>query len=291
MNLSNLEASKEQASDRSCGELIRAARARVGMTRQQLAVASGASERYLALLEGGEGNPSINILAAIAEALAVPMVELLPRGGERNSRAAQLAREVRKLSPHRQAELERWLARPSSVLDEMRGRRIVLIGLRGAGKSTLGKLLSERIAAPFFEMSERVEREYGGNIGLLIEMNGPGALHQFEAQAWERICAENERAVIAASGGIVADPVLYERILQTAHTVWLQATPADHMARVIAQGDLRPMDSNRHAMRDLEAILEARSSEYARAGTHINTSAGAMESVLERLEACARSVM
>src|SRR5262249_42393215 len=153
--------------------------------------------------EGEEGNPTINILAAIAAALDVPMTELLPDGGERSAALGELVRGVRRLSETRQRELEDWLRSPHAALNASRAGRIVLIGLRGAGKTTLGKMLAHRISAPFVEMSERVEEEYGGRIGLLIEMNGPGALHEFEWRAWERICREHPRAVIAASGGIV----------------------------------------------------------------------------------------
>jgi XRE family aerobic/anaerobic benzoate catabolism transcriptional regulator len=181
--------------------------------------------------------------------------------------------------------------RHSAGANGAKARRIVLVGLRGAGKSALGRALADRLSVPFLEVSKEVERAYGGEIGLLIEMSGQGALRRYEDEAWEAIRSGHEAAVIAAPGGIVAEGALYDRVLATAHSVWLQATPEDHMARVMAQGDFRPMASNRGAMADLKAILDARSPDYARAAAHLDTSSQGFDATLALLDTVARSLI
>lgn len=279
----------EEAAATSFGERLRALRAKAGMTRKQLAAASRTSQRYLAHLEAGTGNPSLEVLQALATALDLTVAELLPMAGERSPAYAAAAAAVRRLPPERLAALQAWV-RTSSGRSEKK-RRIVLLGLRGAGKSALGKDLANRLGLPFLEMSELVERTYGGPIGLLIELGGQGALRRYEAEAWESLLISHEGAVIAAPGGIVADGPLYERILITAHSIWLRASPKDHMARVMAQGDFRPMANNREAMADLKAILEARSADYARADAAVDTSRQDFQSTLELLERTSASLL
>jgi XRE family transcriptional regulator, aerobic/anaerobic benzoate catabolism transcriptional regulator len=265
---------------------IRSARARAGFTRKQLAAASGASERYLALLEAGSGNPSVEMMMAIADALGLAMADLLPLGGERDATVAIVASMLRRMPPE---ELQRLMAnyeqRPDSL--GLKQRRIALIGLRGAGKSSLGKALAERLSVPFFEISKEVERRYGGSIGVLLEINGPSALRRYEADVLREICQSNPAAVIAAPGAVVADPKLFEQLLQSSRTVWLQARPEDHMERVVAQGDLRPMSGNRAAMNDLKSILSAREADYRRADTALDTSAQGFAETLDKLVAIA----
>jgi XRE family aerobic/anaerobic benzoate catabolism transcriptional regulator len=272
------------------GARLRAARAKVGMTRKQLAAASGTSERYLALIEGGGGNPTVAVLGALAEALGMAPAELMPLGGESSEMRATAAALLRRLPESRLEELLQQL-RPSGAYDASRGRRILLIGLRGAGKSTLGAALADRLDVPFLEMSKEVERAYGGEMRLLIELGGQSALRRYEHEAWESILATQEAGVIATPGGIVADPVLFDRLLATAHGIWLEARPEDHMGRVMAQGDFRPMASNRHAMEDLKAILAARSADYGRAHARLDTSARDFAGTLDRLEAMARALV
>lgn len=264
------------------GQNLRAARARTGMTRKQLARISGTSERYLAHLEAGSGNPSLEVLNALADALDLPLVDLLPLGGERSVAYARATAALRRVPAERLPAFHDWLGQAEGVGDK--GRRIVLVGLRGAGKSALGELLAQRLEMPFVEMSKAVEAAYGGDIGLLIELGGQGALRQYERDVWEDIIASHPAAVIAAPGGIVADGPLYDRLLASAHSIWLQASPEDHMKRVMAQGDFRPMASNRGAMADLKAILEARSAEYARADAALNTSARNLAATADSLE-------
>lgn len=273
---------------REVARRVRAARSRAGMTRRQLAVAAGASERYLAHIEAGAANPSISVLAAIAAAMDTAVADLLHNGGEIDGRYARVAQGVRRLAPDRLPALQSWLDGPSA--SAAKSRRVVLIGLRGAGKSSLGQALAKRLAIPFVEMSKEVERAYGGDLAILIELGGQAALHQYESEAWEAIRAKHESAIIAAPGAIVADGPLYDRILSESHTIWLQANPEDHMGRVIQQGDFRPMSRNPGAMRDLKSILEARSSDYGRADVVLDTSSQAFEPTLDLLDERVRSL-
>jgi XRE family aerobic/anaerobic benzoate catabolism transcriptional regulator len=283
-------ATPDQANLSDVGDKVRAARAKAGMTRKQLAAASGASERYLAQIEGGDSNPSLSVLVALAGALGVSLVELLPLGGERDLLYAEATAAVRRLPKNRFEDLHRWIQRPLQATNQ-KGRRIVLVGLRGAGKSSLGEALAKQLNVPFFEISKKVEELYGAEIGLLIELNGQAALRRYEAESWEAIRSDNDRAVISMPGGIVANDELYDQVLSTAHSIWLQASPEDHMKRVMAQGDFRPMASNRGAMDDLKAILEARSPEYARADACLNTSKQDFQSTAALLETEARNLI
>jgi XRE family aerobic/anaerobic benzoate catabolism transcriptional regulator len=183
-----------------------------------------------------------------------------------------------------------WMLRPLQV-EGGKANRIALIGLRGAGKSSLGEALAKRLNLPFFEISKEVERVYGGAIGLLIEMNGQAALRRYEAEVLEAICRDHPAAVIAAPGAIVADGPLYDSLLDSAHSIWLQATPQDHMDRVIAQGDLRPMGNGRGAMDDLQAILTSRVPDYARADARLDTSAQDFAPTVDKLEGLARAFL
>lgn len=282
-------ADKAEARAAELGQRLRAARAKAGMTRRQLAAASGTSERYLANLEAG-GNPSVEVLAALAGALDVAMAELLPRGGERSGLHADAASLLRLMSEERLQALLGAL-RDTRGGGSAKARRIALVGLRGAGKSTLGQALAERLEFPFFEISKEVERLYGGSLGDLIELGGQVALRRYERAAWDAISARHAAAVIGVPGGIVADGPLYDLILGSAHSVWLQASPEDHMGRVVAQGDLRPMAQNRGAMIDLKAILAARGADYARADLHLDTSRQDFSATLDLLERDVRRMM
>jgi XRE family transcriptional regulator, aerobic/anaerobic benzoate catabolism transcriptional regulator len=282
--------SQSSANSVEVGQRIRAARAKAGVTRKQLAITSGASERYLAHLEAGSGNPSVDMLAAIADALDMAIADLLPLGGERGEMEARAAAIMRRLPKGKLEGAIEWMQRPLHA-DGGKGNRIALIGLRGAGKSSLGEALAKRLNLPFFEISKEVERVYGGAIALLIEMNGQAALRRYEAEVLEAICRNHPAAVIAAPGAIVADGPLYDSLLTTTHSIWLQATPQDHMDRVIAQGDLRPMGSGRGAMDDLQAILDSRAPDYARADATLDTSAQDFAQTVDKLEGMVRIFM
>jgi XRE family transcriptional regulator, aerobic/anaerobic benzoate catabolism transcriptional regulator len=268
---------------------LRALRGRAGFTRKQLSSAAQASERYLAHLEAGTGNPSIGMLIGIADALDISVAELLPLGGERTTTTAEAAQMLRRLPKARLDAAMDWLGQPMSGPGG-KARRISLIGLRGAGKSSLGAALAERLDMPFFEISKEVERRYGGTIGVLLEMNGPPALHRYEADVLEEICRSHTRAIIAAPGAIVSNGPLYDQLLGLSWSVWLQASPEDHMNRVIAQGDLRPIAGNRAAMSDLKAILAAREADYARADTRLDTSRQDFGPTLDALQAITASL-
>jgi XRE family aerobic/anaerobic benzoate catabolism transcriptional regulator len=153
-----------------------------------------------------------------------------------------------------------------------RARRVALVGLRGAGKSTLGKMLAEKLDVPFIELDRMVEQEYGASVPLLIEMSGLATFRRHERACLERVISENEAAVIATAGGIVSNPETYGLLLRRTHAVWISAQPEEHMSRVMKQGDFRPMARNREAMADLHAILEARRVDYARAEATLDTS-------------------
>jgi len=277
----------ESASDAfaaAVGRLVRLGRAKRGITRRQLAEASGASERYLAQIEGGQGNPSVLILKSIADALDVPAVELLPRTG---GRGAALDRILDLLARLPQSDLpaiaQMIEGRATAELAADRGRRIALVGLRGAGKSTLGRRLADHLGCPFIELNRIIEQDYGASIPDLIEMAGLATFRRYERTGLERVIAKHESAVIAAAGGIVSNPETYALLLRRTHTVWLKARPDEHMSRVMQQGDFRPMARNREAMADLVAILDARRADYARAEAQLDTSGDGEEASFGKL--------
>jgi XRE family aerobic/anaerobic benzoate catabolism transcriptional regulator len=266
------------------GQRIRRGRARRGMTRRQLAADSGTSERYLAQIESGTGNPSIVVMRSIAAALDVPLVELIPPNGGRNAVFSDLVDLLGRVPPADLPALANVIdshLRQAAAGD--RARRIALIGLRGAGKSTLGRMLAERLGMPFIELNRVVEQEYGAPLPLLIELSGMGTFRRHERACLERLIAGNEAAVIATAGGIVTNPETYALLLLRTHTVWVQARPDEHMQRVIQQGDFRPMAKNREAMADLIAILDARRPDYARAETVLDTSGETVERSFAKL--------
>jgi XRE family aerobic/anaerobic benzoate catabolism transcriptional regulator len=266
------------------GREVRKNRAKRGMTRRQLAEASATSERYLAQIESGAGNPSVSVLRAIAQALDLPAAALLPEHGARTAELGALldllAQMPEKELPALTKEIEARVALRSGA---DRARRIALVGLRGAGKSTLGRMLAQHLGWPFIELDRRVEEDYGASIPDLIEMAGTATFRRQERSALERVLAEREAAVITTAGGIVANPETYALLLRYAHTIWIKARPQEHMSRVMAQGDFRPMAQNRQAMADLVAILEARCADYARAEAEVDTSGDAVEQSFAKL--------
>jgi len=164
-----------------------------------------------------------------------------------------------------------------------RGRRIALIGLRGAGKSTLGAALAEKLGCPFVEIDKMIEREHGAPVATLFEVYGQGTFRRYERECLTRIVATHDSAVIATAGGIVADDETFAQLLDRTHVIWLQASPAEHMRRVMAQGDFRPMAQNGDAMNDLVAILDARAPAYRRSHARVDTSAKSTEACVREL--------
>jgi len=240
-----LERDEKSSILRDVGALVRSERARRGMTRRALAEACQTSERYLAQIESGAGNPSVLVLDSIARALDLDPVDLMPPG---RAREAPGGRGV------------------------SRARRIALIGLRGAGKSTLGAALAEKLGCPFVEIDKMIEREHGAPVATLFEVYGQGTFRRYERECLARIVRAHQSAVIATAGGIVADEDTFAQLLDESHVIWLQASPAEHMRRVMEQGDFRPMAHNRDAMNDLMAILDARAASYGRAHARLDTS-------------------
>ena len=241
------------------GERVRNWRNGRGMTRKALAVASGVSERYLAQLESGQGNISVLLLRKVAQAMHVTMENLV--------------RENPDQDPAR--------------------RRIALLGLRGAGKSTLGARLATHLGVPFIELDGEVEREAGANLGEVFAMYGQEAFRRFERRALERVLRTHESAVIAAGGSLVTDPDTYRLLLDNCHCVWLKARPEEHMSRVIAQGDMRPFEANARgkkparsaALDEIRKLLADRDRLYSRADLTIETSGRSLKSSLEELRA------
>lgn len=264
------------------GERVRGLRARRGMTRKQLARDSGVSERYLAQLEGGRGNVSILLLRQIAGAMNTPIEDLLREGPEPPAELALLLQRLRRLAPEQLAEARTLVARRFGA-DLERRRRIALIGLRGAGKSTLGAALARRLKLPFVQLDQMVEEAAGMRLDEVFDLLGQPAFRRLERQALERAVASHPRLVLEAGGGVVAEAETYERLLASCFTIWLRARPEQHMARVAAQGDLRPMAGNREALADLKRILERREELYGKADAQVDTSGLSVKDAVEAL--------
>lgn len=232
------------------GDRVRAWRGGSGMTRKALAAASGVSERYLAQLEAGQGNISVLLLRKVARAMGVPVESL-----------------VRETPDHDAA-----------------GRRVALLGLRGAGKSSLGTKLAAALGAPFVELDSEVEQEAGAKLGEVFAMYGEGAYRRFERRALERVLRTHEAAVIAVGGSLVTDPDTYRLLLDNCHTVWLKAKPEEHMNRVIAQGDLRPFKGRSAALEEIRTLLADRDRLYARAHASVDTTGKTAKESLSELK-------
>ena len=249
------------------GERVLAARKALGLSRRELSEQSGVSPRYLAQIEGGDGNVSIGLLKKVATALGQPLEALLQEDVE----AAEVALRYRTADAATKAHVRRLLD-PDQARD-LKGERICLIGLRGAGKSTLGPLLAADLGLPFLELADAIERNAGMPTAEIIALYGQDGYRQLEAAALEEIVAGHDRLVLAAAGGVVEDSAAFDILLKRFHTVWLKASPIEHMERVRAQGDTRPMAGNPQAMRQLMQILKAREASYARADLQFDTAA------------------
>lgn len=266
------------------GERVRQLRARRGMTRRILARDSGVSERYLAQLEGGHGNASLLILRQLAGALDVTLEALVTDAPEPALELTHATELLRRLSPEQLAEARALLSKTFGDADVAgRGGRVALIGLRGAGKSTLGAALAQRFGVPFVELDREIERASGVSLGTIFDFYGQAGFRRMERRCLERIIEEHQRFVLAAGGSIVSEPSTFERLLAACWTVWLRAAPAEHMARVVAQGDMRPMAGNPESMADLQRILTGREPLYRRADAEIDTSGKAVAQSFEAL--------
>jgi XRE family transcriptional regulator, aerobic/anaerobic benzoate catabolism transcriptional regulator len=253
------------------GERVRATRDRLGLTRKALSQASGVSERYLADLEVGAGNASLILLRRVAAALQLDMETLLTERAERSPDLTATIDILAGLSPVDLAQARRLVARAIPALSPGPTRRIALIGLRGAGKSTIGRAMAQQLARPFVELDREIERAAGMELSEIFALQGKHAYRQHEMRCLEAVIDQHEQVVIATGGGLVAEPAAYELLLATCQVVWLKAAPESHMARVMAQGDLRPITGHPQAMDDLRSILENRQPLYARAHVTIET--------------------
>ena len=230
------------------GVRVRRSRSKAGLTRRKLSERSGVSERYLAQLESGDGNISILLIRRVAAALGADLHELI---GQR--------------------------------VDTGRRGRIALIGLRGAGKSTLGTRLAQRFGVPFFELDTEIERELGASLESVFTMYGQDAYRDAERRALAGLIEQHERCVLATGGSLVVEPQTYQLLRSRCLTVWLRATPEDHMNRVVSQGDLRPIQGRDHAMTELRTILAQRERLYSLADVTIDTSQHDEEHCLQEL--------
>jgi len=266
------------------GERVRQTRARRGMSRKLLARDSGVSERYLAQLETGQGNISILLLRQIANALDIPVQELVLEGPEPPVDLVHTTEFLRRMPAAELAEARRLLVQHFEGVDlEARRGRIALIGLRGAGKSTLGALLAERLEVPFLELDRFIEQESGVSLAAIFDLYGQSGFRRFERRCLDQVIERYPRFVLATGGSLVSEPATFERLLTMCFTVWLRATPEDHMQRVIAQGDMRPMADNRESMSDLRRILEVREPLYRKADLVIHTSEFSVEDSLQSI--------
>ena len=258
---------------RKLGERVRETRARRGMTRKLLARDSGVSERYLAQLETGQGNISVLLLRQIANALDIPVEALVLEGPEPPFDLVHTTEFLRRLPAAELAEARRVLVQHFGGVDlEARRGRIALVGLRGAGKSTLGAMLANRLEVPFVELDRLIEQESGVTLSAIFDLYGQSGFRRLERRCLDQVIERSPRFVLATGGSLVSEPATFERLLTMCFTVWLRATPEEHMQRVIAQGDMRPMADNRESMSDLLRILEVREPLYRKADVTVDTS-------------------
>jgi XRE family aerobic/anaerobic benzoate catabolism transcriptional regulator len=266
------------------GQRVRGQRAQRGMTRKMLAKDSGVSERYLAQLESGNGNVSVLLLRQIAQAIGIGIDALVGEAPSRPAEARLLDQLIQRLSPPQVAEAHALLMRSFGLTsDDERNRRLALIGLRGAGKSTLGRLLAARIGVTFVELNKEIERRSGMPVAEIIALGGQAMLRRLEKTALEEVASSDSRLVLAVGGGIVAEPATYDLLLSRCYTIWLTASPEEHMSRVMAQGDRRPMADNPEAMDDLRRILAERNALYAKADARVDTAGRSLEESLDAL--------
>jgi XRE family aerobic/anaerobic benzoate catabolism transcriptional regulator len=266
------------------GKRVRQLRNLRGMTRRIVARDADVSERHLAQLEAGEGNVSIVLLRRIATALNVSLVELFAPEVEEPAEKQMIQRFLERLPDHRLEDVVLRLTRDFSPGENARRKRIALIGLRGAGKSTLGSKLALEMGVPFIEVDGEIEKDMGMPLGEIFSLYGQSGYRAIERRTLSRVLAEHERAVLAAGGGVVSEKETFDYLLSHCYTVWIKAQPEEFMARVMAQGDFRAMAGNDQAMEDLRRILEAREPLYRQADMELDTSGSSVEASFSRLK-------
>jgi len=279
------EALEEEAFLQQLGQRVRTTRGLRGMSRKVLAKVSGISERYIAQLESGQGNVSIVLLRRMAHALGTPLDDLIP-GGDAAPDWPLLRDLLRHATPQQIAQAKDILTGQSTT--RAAGRTpgvagIALIGLRGAGKTTLGRLLAERIGWDFVELNKEIERENGLSVAEIIALYGQEGFRRMEQAALARLLTRDAPFVLATGGGIVSEPLTFNLILSSFFTVWLRAEPEEHMMRVRRQGDLRPMADDNSAMQELRTILLSREPLYSRASACVDTAGLSIKDAAARL--------
>ena len=265
------------------GQRVRTMRALRGMSRKVLARVSGISERYIAQLEAGRGNVSIVLLRRVSNAMGAHLEDLIP-AAEPLPDWAVIRDLLRKASPSQIAQAKDVLAGHSaSSQRRMSFAGIALIGLRGAGKSTLGKMLAKKVGWNFVELNKEIEAQNGLSVAEIIALYGQEGFRRMEQAALTQLLARKELTVLATGGGIVSEPLTFDLILSSFYTIWLKAEPEEHMARVRKQGDLRPMADDRSAMAELRNILVSREPLYARASAVVDTAGLTVDAAAARL--------
>ena len=268
----------------SLGKRVRELRNRCGMTRKTMAHDADVSERHLAQLEAGEGNISIVLLRRVAATVNVSLTELFSRDAEEPVEMRLIRRFLERLPAHRLEDVVFRLMRDFGPEENARRIRVALIGLRGAGKSTLGLRLSEDMNIPFIELDREIEKESGMPLAEIISLYGQTGYRGIEKRTLERVLRENNHAVLSVGGGIVSEKETYDFLLSNCYTVWVKAQPEEHMSRVIAQGDFRAMAGNDRAMEDLRRILEAREPLYRKADMCLDTSGNSVEESFAKMK-------
>jgi XRE family transcriptional regulator, aerobic/anaerobic benzoate catabolism transcriptional regulator len=272
------------------GQRVRTMRALRGMSRKVLAKVSGISERYIAQLEGGKGNVSIVLLRRVANAMGAPLEDIIP-GNEQQPDWPVIRDLLRKATPDKIAQAKEILSDGASAPLRRAFSGIALIGLRGAGKSTLGKMLAERIGWGFVELNKEIERQNGLEVAEIINLYGQEGFRRMEQATLVQLLARKELMVLATGGGIVSEPITFDLILKSFYTIWLKAEPEEHMARVRRQGDLRPMADDRSAMAELRNILVSREPLYTRANAMVDTAGLSVDAAATRLTEAVKPVL
>jgi XRE family transcriptional regulator, aerobic/anaerobic benzoate catabolism transcriptional regulator len=267
----------------SLGKRVRDAREARGLGRKTLAGEANVSERYLAQLEAGESNVSILLLRRLISALGLPFAKLLDSRSEDSVEQRLIRRFLEHLPAHRLEEVVFRLMRDFGYEEAARKKRVALVGLRGAGKSTLGRKLAEELRVPFVELTREIEQEGGVRLSDVFMLYGQSGFRRIERRCLERVIKGHDRVVVSVGGGIVSEPETYNLLLSNCYTVWLKAAPEEHMSRVVSQGDFRPMKGNEEAMEDLRQILIAREPHYSKADAIIDTSDQTPEQSLLKL--------
>src|SRR5258708_736704 len=254
------------------GKRVRHLRNVRGMTRKMVARESDVSERHLAQLEAGEGNVSIVLLRRIAAALNVSLVELFAPEVEEPAEKQMIQRFLERLPNHRLEDVVFRLMRDFNPGEKARRKRIALIGLRGAGKSTLGSKLASELRVPFIELDGEIEKDTGMPLGEIFSLYGQSGYRAIERRTLTRVLTEHECTVVSVGGGVVSEKETFDYLLSHCYTIWIKAQPEEHMSRVLEQGDFRAMAWNDHAMEDLRRRLEGRRRLSPQAGMALDTS-------------------